>query len=133
MSNSEMQSAATATRSPQSDSMNHDRISTDADPTVEVSVEPEVSGPDTHPSPDPRSRSRRPARRSQDLVEPAGTEANCSVCGAPVALIHITVDGNVLVMESCDSCDARRWRMEGRSISLNQVLDEVGVQADRRR
>lgn len=64
---------------------------------------------------------------------PTGNDTGCRVCGAEVSLINITVDGNVLVMESCDRCDARRWHIAGEPISLDRVLDEVGERDARRR
>lgn len=60
-------------------------------------------------------------------------DIGCGVCGAEVSLINITVEGNVLVMESCDGCDTRRWHKAGEPIGLDRVLDEVGEQAGRRR
>ena len=38
----------------------------------------------------------------------------------------MTVDGNDLVMESCQKCDTRRWQLAGRQIDLQQALAEVG-------
>ncbi|MFV0257080.1 MAG: hypothetical protein ACK5PP_01345 [Acidimicrobiales bacterium] len=47
--------------------------------------------------------------------------------------ITITVDGNDLVMSSCQRCDVRRWRLAGRPIGLPEVLAEVGEHQGRRR
>jgi hypothetical protein len=60
-------------------------------------------------------------------------DTGCQVCGAEVSLINITVEGNVLVMESCDGCDTRRWHMAGEPISLDRVLNKVGEHTGRRR
>jgi hypothetical protein len=45
----------------------------------------------------------------------------------------MTVDGNDLVMESCQRCDTRRWHLAGTQIDLQQALAEVGEHAGRRR
>jgi hypothetical protein len=47
--------------------------------------------------------------------------------------IEMTVDGNALIMESCDGCDARRWRLAGQRIDLQEALQQVGEHAGRRR
>lgn len=57
----------------------------------------------------------------------------CGRCGHELSMVNIEVDGNVLIMESCDNCDARRWHMAGEQIDLQQVLDHVGEHAGRRR
>ncbi|MGF1599347.1 MAG: hypothetical protein ACFCVK_20950 [Acidimicrobiales bacterium] len=60
-------------------------------------------------------------------------EQLCSVCSTELVTIHITVDGNDLVMESCEKCDTRRWQLAGEKIDLQQALAEVGEHAGRRR
>ncbi len=57
----------------------------------------------------------------------------CGRCGHEVSTINIEVDGNVLIMESCDNCDTRRWQLAGERIELQQALDHVGEHAGRRR
>ena len=57
----------------------------------------------------------------------------CGRCGHELSMVNIEVDGNVLVMESCDNCDARRWHLAGEPIELPEVLDHVGEHAGRRR
>jgi hypothetical protein len=48
-------------------------------------------------------------------------------------VIRINVDGNDLLMESCDSCDTRRWQLAGERIDLQEALSQVGEHAGRRR
>ena len=57
----------------------------------------------------------------------------CESCGAAVSTIKINVDGTTLLMESCDGCDARRWRLGGERIDLQTALEQVGQHAGRRR
>lgn len=57
----------------------------------------------------------------------------CETCKIEVVTIHMTVDGNDLVMESCQRCDTRRWHLAGKRIDLEQALAEVGEHAGRRR
>lgn len=57
----------------------------------------------------------------------------CGRCGHELSMVNIEVDGNVLIMESCDNCDARRWQLAGEPLDLQQVLDHVGEHAGRRR
>lgn len=59
--------------------------------------------------------------------------APCGRCGHDVSTVHIEVDGNVLLMESCDNCDTRRWQLAGKPIELQQALDHVGEHSGRRR
>jgi hypothetical protein len=47
--------------------------------------------------------------------------------------IRMVVDGNDLVMESCEKCDTRRWQLAGEQIDLQQALAEVGEHVGRRR
>jgi len=42
-----------------------------------------------------------------------------------LATIVIPVDGNNLLMESCDKCDKRSWQLAGEQINLEHVLSEV--------
>jgi len=67
--------------------------------------------------------------RSKTLDE----RQTCGRCGHELSMVNIEVDGNVLIMESCDNCDARRWHLAGEPIELEQVLDHVGEHAGRRR
>ncbi len=57
----------------------------------------------------------------------------CLRCGAELSVIRILVDGNSLLMESCDGCDARRWQLAGERIDLQEALTQVGEHAGRRR
>ncbi len=57
----------------------------------------------------------------------------CDRCGGELSVIRIVVDGNTLLMESCDGCDTRRWQLAGERIDLQQALDQVGEHAGRRR
>ena len=83
------------------------------------------------PAPADEAQSRRtdaPARsRTLDEMTP------CGRCGQEVSTVHIEVDGNVLMMESCDNCDTRRWQLAGEPIELQQALDHVGEHTGRRR
>lgn len=49
----------------------------------------------------------------------------CSSCDMELATIVIPVDGNNLLMESCDKCDKRSWQLAGEQINLEHVLSEV--------
>ena len=69
-------------------------------------------------------------RADQDLPE---SGEPCSRCGNELSVIRILVDGNTLLMESCDGCDARRWQLAGERIDLQRALDQVGEHAGRRR
>lgn len=57
----------------------------------------------------------------------------CLRCGAELSVIRIVVDGNPLLMESCDGCDVRRWQLAGERIDLQEALTQVGEHAGRRR
>ncbi len=57
----------------------------------------------------------------------------CAICGAEQSAIRINVDGNTLLMESCDNCDIRRWQLEGERIDLQEALNQVGEHSGRRR
>lgn len=57
----------------------------------------------------------------------------CAACAVELVTISMTVDGNDLVMESCQRCDTRRWQLAGRQIDLQQALAQVGEHAGRRR
>ncbi|MDH3299007.1 MAG: hypothetical protein OES24_00700 [Acidimicrobiia bacterium] len=76
----------------------------------------------TDPRPDAPGRNR-----TVDQMTP------CGRCGHDVSTVHIEVDGNVLIMESCDNCDTRRWQLAGETVELQQALDHVGEHAGRRR
>ena len=66
------------------------------------------------------------------IAQKPGTEP-CGRCGADQSAIRINVDGNTLLMESCDSCDTRRWQLEGERIDLQEALTQVGEHSGRRR
>ncbi len=57
----------------------------------------------------------------------------CGRCGHELSAIRINVDGNTLLMESCDGCDVRRWQLAGERIDLQEALDQVGEHSGRRR
>jgi hypothetical protein len=57
----------------------------------------------------------------------------CERCSVEMVSIHMSVDGNELVMESCQRCDVRRWHLAGREINLEQALAQVGEHVGRRR
>lgn len=63
----------------------------------------------------------------------SGGGLRCSACNNELSVIRIEVDGNTLMMESCDGCDARRWQLAGERIDLQKALNEVGEHAGRRR
>lgn len=65
-------------------------------------------------------------------TEVAESRRSCRICSAPVSQININVDGNALILESCDECDSRRWHLDGQPIDLKRALDEVGEHAGRR-
>lgn len=90
----------------------------------------EASSPTGHP-PIGGALSRRPdaTGRSRSLDQ----KSPCGRCGHDVSIVHIEVDGNVLMMESCDNCDTRRWQLAGEPIELQQALDHVGEHTGRRR
>lgn len=108
----------------------------DASPTDvnEESVKTGEAGSDEEPA---TSAAERPGPtvvtegtvRSKTLDE----RHACGRCGHELSMVNIEVDGNVLIMESCDNCDARRWNLAGEPIELQQVLDHVGEHAGRRR
>ena len=71
---------------------------------------------------------------------PAGGDAagralpiRCARCGLEPVAIRMVVDGNDLVMESCEKCDTRRWQLAGEQIDLQKALAEVGEHVGRRR
>jgi DNA polymerase III alpha subunit (gram-positive type) len=57
----------------------------------------------------------------------------CETCSLEMVTIRMTVDGNDLVMESCQRCDVRRWHLAGQQIDLEQALAQVGEHVGRRR
>lgn len=67
--------------------------------------------------------------------KPASKKATdpCGLCGAEQSAIRINVDGNTLLMESCDNCDVRRWQLAGERIDLQEALNQVGEHSGRRR
>ncbi|MDH3295570.1 MAG: hypothetical protein OER95_14720 [Acidimicrobiia bacterium] len=88
-------------------------------------------GSASNPTPGPATPSvvTDGAVRSKTLDE----RQACGRCGHELSMVNIEVDGNVLIMESCDNCDARRWHLAGEPINLQKVLDHVGEHAGRRR
>ncbi len=78
---------------------------------------------------------------SVESVEPKGetsrhsvlTGTPCEVCDSELSAIRIEVDGNTLLMESCDRCDTRSWQLAGSRIDLEEALNQVGEHAGRRR
>ncbi len=77
--------------------------------------------------------SNKVATARKTKLQPKGRTKKCSICKAEVAVIRITVEGNDLLMESCDTCDKRRWQLAGKSIDLEDALTEVGEHAGRGR
>lgn len=57
----------------------------------------------------------------------------CAVCRQPLSKIFLNVDGNTLIMESCDGCDIRRWQLAGKRIDLKRALEEVEEHVSRAR
>lgn len=117
----------------------------------------EISSPqptETADSADHADSDTPPASATQTETEPADTASDathgrrpdaaarhrtldqlalCGRCGHEVSTVHIEVDGNVLLMESCDNCDTRRWQLAGEPIELQDALDHVGEHTGRRR
>ncbi len=77
----------------------------------------------------PASRPRNGSTSNSAKV----SAAPCGICGAEQSAIRINVDGNALIMESCDNCDIRRWQLEGERIDLQEALNQVGEHSGRRR
>lgn len=77
--------------------------------------------------PEPGSGEPRPRGGVSTAAEP------CEICGADQSAIRINVDGNMLLMESCDGCDVRRWQLAGERIDLQEALNQVGEHTGRRR
>lgn len=71
--------------------------------------------------------------RSQGVGDGPASGEPCERCGNQLSVIRILVDGNTLLMESCDGCDARRWQLAGERIDLQEALNQVGEHAGRRR
>ena len=63
----------------------------------------------------------------------ATTPRRCDRCAQEMVAIRMTVDGNDLIMESCQRCDVRRWHLAGREIELPEALAQVGEHVGRRR
>ncbi len=99
-------------------------VSSPVEPSAEVEVKiGDVADPAGEPAaPEPSTRSR--------TLDQMGA---CGRCGHEVSTVNIEVDGNVLMMESCDNCDTRRWQLAGEPIELQQALDHVGEHTGRRR
>ena len=78
---------------------------------------------------------REPEGEATPAVTPSTAVAGepCGKCGAELSVIRINVDGNTLLMESCDGCDVRRWQLAGERIDLQEALDHVGEHSGRRR
>jgi hypothetical protein len=87
----------------------------------------DTAGPRAAAAPQDRSGAATPGTSS-------GTTAGelCSRCSQELSVIRINVDGNTLLMESCDGCDARRWQLAGERIDLEEALNQVGEHAGRR-
>ncbi len=49
----------------------------------------------------------------------------CQDCDHELTTIEIPVDGNNLLMHSCDRCDKRWWKLAGEQIDLADALIEV--------
>ena len=64
---------------------------------------------------------------------PQQRATRCSACDIELVTIRMVVDGNDLVMESCQRCDERRWHLAGSEIDLEEALSQVGEHAGRRR
>ncbi len=64
---------------------------------------------------------------------PGATSRRCDRCAQEMVAIRMTVDGNDLIMESCQRCDVRRWHLAGREIELPEALAQVGEHVGRRR
>jgi hypothetical protein len=71
------------------------------------------------------------------MTASAGNDRNvpnlCPRCSVAMVTITMNVDGNDLVMESCQRCDVRRWHLAGQEIDLEQALAQVGEHVGRRR
>ncbi len=57
----------------------------------------------------------------------------CENCGSELATIQVPVDGNNLLMHSCDRCDKRSWQLAGQEILLADALVEVKEHVSKRR
>lgn len=103
----------------------------DRGPAAEADGAPEPTaedGGDTAPE-EPEDRRTDQAARNRTLDQ----LPLCGRCGYDVSTITIEVDGNVLLMESCDNCDTRRWQLAGEPVELQKALDHVGEHSGRRR
>lgn len=56
----------------------------------------------------------------------------CPTCEEELAIVSIAVDGNDLLMKSCDKCDKRSWQLAGNPIDLQSALVKVEQQVSRR-
>ena len=74
-----------------------------------------------------------PGQGSRETPAKKPSPEMCPACDVELVTITMTVDGNDLVMESCQTCDERRWHLAGEKIDLQQALAEVGEHAGRRR
>ncbi|MGB5759408.1 MAG: hypothetical protein WBM50_21010 [Acidimicrobiales bacterium] len=90
--------------------------------THTVGDDPAVQG-------EPQATDKDPGRGPSRLL----TGPPCGRCGGEQAAIEINVDGNTLLMESCDGCDTRRWHLAGERIDLQEALNQVGEHSGRRR
>ncbi len=57
----------------------------------------------------------------------------CGVCNQELVSIVMAVDGQDLVMLSCQKCDTRCWTLDGEPVDLQHALAEVGEHSGRRR
>lgn len=51
--------------------------------------------------------------------------ADCSVCGAPLVEITLSITESDLTMASCSRCDRRSWRGGRTRVSIETVLGEI--------
>ncbi len=61
------------------------------------------------------------------------TAQPCPSCTSELVTLKINVDGNDLVLFSCQTCDTRSWALAGEDIKLDAALEHVGTHAGRRR
>ncbi len=57
----------------------------------------------------------------------------CQACGTPLVVIRLNIDGNALLMQSCETCDIRSWRLDGETIDRTMAIAEVEDHTGRRR
>ncbi len=57
----------------------------------------------------------------------------CGTCKTALVVIRLEIDGNTLLMQSCETCDIRSWRLDGETIDRKTAISEVGDQTGRRK